>query len=155
MKNNELKNTIQSFYNKTAYAHLYIMGFRMNGNIYFVIVKAQMLDHLTKLDKASRGAGYSLRFKPTKAQKNLMMSFGAQVLCSEKFFDELVEMSKYNRGEVFEKLITEYFGQTWVKDNIPYTEAGDIEVDGVAYQIKFEKATFITEAQMMRMRAEA
>lgn len=155
MKNNELKNTIQSFYNKTAYAHLYIMGFRMNGNIYFVIVKAQMLDHLTKLDKASRGAGYSLRFKPTKAQKNLMMSFGAQVLCSEKFFDELVEMSKYNRGEVFEKLITEYFGQTWVKDNVPYTEAGDIEVNGVAYQIKFEKATFITEAQMMRMRAEA
>ena len=155
MKNNELKNTILSFYNKTAYAHLYIMGFRMNGNIYFVIVKAQMLDHLTKLDKASRGAGYSLRFKPTKAQKNLMMSFGAQVLCSEKFFDELVEMSKYNRGEVFEKLITEYFGQTWVKDNVPYTEAGDIEVNGVAYQIKFEKATFITEAQMMRMRAEA
>ena len=155
MKNNELKNTILSFYNKTAYAHLYIMGFRMNGNIYFVIVKAQMLDHLTKLDKASRGAGYSLRFKPTKAQKNLMMSLDAKVLCSEKFFDELVEMSKYNRGEVFEKLITEYFGQTWVKDNIPYTEAGDIEVDGVAYQIKFEKATFITEAQMMRMRAEA
>ena len=155
MKNNELKATIQAFYNKTAYAHLYIMGFRFNGSIYFVVVEAAMLDHLTKLDKASRGAGYSLRFKPNKAQKNLMMSLNAKVLCSEKFFDELVEMSKYNRGEVFEKLITEYFGQTWVKDNIPYTEAGDIEVDGVAYQIKFEKATFITEAQMMRMRAEA
>ena len=155
MKNNELKATIQAFYNKTAYAHLYIMGFRMSGNICFVVVEATMLDHLTKLDKASRGAGYSLRFKPNKAQKNLMMSLDAKVLCSEKFFDELVEMSKYNRGEVFEKLITEYFGQTWVKDNIPYTEAGDIEVDGIAYQIKFEKATFITEAQMMRMRAEA
>ena len=151
MKNDELKATIQAFYNKTAYAHKYIMGFRMNGNICFVIVEATMLDHLTKLDKASRGAGYSLRFKPNKAQKNLMMSLEAKVLCSEKFFDELVEMSKYNRGEIFEKLITEYFGQTWVKDNIPYTEAGDIEVDGVAYQIKFEKATFITEAQMMRM----
>lgn len=57
MKNNELKATIQSFYNKTAYAHLYIMGFRMNGNIYFVVVEAAMLDHLTKLDKASRGRG--------------------------------------------------------------------------------------------------
>ena len=155
MKNNELKATIQAFYNKTTYAHLYIMGFRFNGSIYFVVVEAAMLDHLTKLDKASRGAGYSLRFKPNKAQKNLMMSLGTKVLCSEKFFDELVEMSKYNRGEIFEKLITEYFGQTWVKDNIPYTEAGDIEVDGIAYQIKFEKATFITEAQMMRMRAEA
>ncbi len=151
MKNSELKATIQAFYNKTAYAHLYILGFRKSGNICFVIVEATMLDHLTKLDKASRGAGYSLRFRPNNAQKNLMMSLNAKVLCSEKFFDELVEMSKYNRGEVFEKLITEYFGQTWVKDNIPYTEAGDIEVDGIAYQIKFEKATFITEAQMMKM----
>lgn len=151
MKNNELKQTILSFYNKRAYAHLYIMGFHFNGSIYFVVVKAQMLDHLTKLDKASRGAGMALRFKPTKAQKNLMMSFGAEVLCSEKFFDELCEMSKYNKGEIFEKLITEHFGQEWEKDNIPFTEAGDIEVDGVAYQIKFEKATFINEAQMMRM----
>ena len=155
MKNNELKATILAFYNKRSAAHAYIMGFRFNGSIYFVVVRAQMLDHLTKLDKASRGAGYSLRFKPNKAQKNLMMSFDAKVLCSEKFFDELVEMSKYNRGEIFEKLITEYFGQTWVKDNIPYTEAGDIEVNGTAYQIKFEKATFITEAQMMKARAEA
>lgn len=155
MKNNELKATIQAFYNKTAFAHLYIMGFRLNGLIYFVIVKAQTLDHLTKLDKASRGAGYSLRFKPNKAQKNMMMSLGAEPLCSEKFFEELVEMSKYNRGEVFEKLITEHFGQTWVKDNVPYTVAGDIEIDGIAYQIKFEKATFITEAQMMKMKAEA
>ena len=155
MKNNELKATIQSFYNKTAYAHLYIMGFRMNGNIYFVVVEAAMLDHLTKLDKASRGAGYSLRFKPDRTQKSLLMTCEPIALCSEEFFDELCKMSQYNRGEVFEKLITEYFGQTWVKDNIPYTEAGDIEVDGIAYQIKFEKATFITEAQMMRMRAEA
>lgn len=155
MKNTELKQTILAFYNRRAYAHLYIMGFRFGGSIYFVIVKAQMLDHLTKLDKASRGAGMALRFKPTKAQKNLMMSLGAEVLCSEKFFDELCEMSKYNKGEIFEMLITEHFGQTWVKDNIPFTKAGDIEVDGVAYQIKFEKATFINEAQMMRLSAEA
>ena len=84
-----------------------------------------------------------------------MMSLNAEVLCSEKFFDELCEMSKYNRGEIFEKLITEHFGQVWTKDNIPFTEAGDIEVDGIAYQVKFEKATFINEAQMMRMSAEA
>ena len=155
MKKNEIKRTILAFYNKHAFTHRYILGFRLNKMIYFVVVDAKELDFVTKLDKASRGAGYSLRFKPNKAQKNLMMSLDAKVLCSEKFFDELVEMSKYNRGEVFEKLITEYFGQTWVKDNIPYTEAGDIEVDGIAYQIKFEKATFITEAQMMRMRAEA
>ena len=153
MSRNEIKATLTAFYNRTAYAHLYVMGFRFNGVIYFVIVKAQMLDHLTKLDKASRGAGYALRFKPDRTQKNMLMTCEPVALCSEAFFDVLCKMSKYNKGEIFEKLVTEYFGQTWVKDNVPYTEAGDIEVDGVAYQIKFEKATFINEAQMMRMRA--
>ena len=76
---------------------------------------------------------------------------GAEVLCSEKFFNEQVASSKYNRGEIFEKLVTEHYGQVWVKDNIPFTEQGDINVNGVEIQIKFEKATFINEAQMERM----
>lgn len=151
MKNNEIKKTLIQFYNKHAFTHNYILGFRMNGNIYYVIVDAKELDFVTKLDKASRGAGYSLRFKPNKAQKNYLMSLGAEILCSEEFFDELCEMSKYNKGEIFEKLVTEMNGQTWVKDNVPFTEDGDLTVDGIAYQLKFEKATFITEAQMMRM----
>ena len=151
MKNNEIKRTLIQFYNKHAFTHNYILGFRMNGNIYYVIVDAKELDFVTKLDKASRGAGYSLRFKPNKAQKSYLISLGAEVLCSEEFFDELKTMSKYNFGELFEKLITEMNGQTWVKDNVPFTEDGDLTVDGVAYQLKFEKATFITEAQMMRM----
>lgn len=155
MKNSEIKAMLTAFYNKTAFTHHYIIVFRFKGSIWFTITEATLLDHITKLDKASRGAGYSLRFKPDKTQKALLMSHNAQVLCSEEFFDELVEMSKYNKGEIAEKLITEYFGQTWTKDNVPYTVAGDIEVNGIAYQIKFEKATFITEAQMMRMRAEA
>ena len=82
------------------------------------------------------------------------MSLGAEVLCSEEFFDELKKMSKYNFGELFEKLITELNGQEWEKDNVPFTEDGDLTVDGIAYQIKYEKATFINEKQMMRMRAE-
>ena len=151
MTNNELKKTILAFYNRHSYTHSYILGFRLNKNIYFVVVDAKELDFVTKLDKASRGAGYSLRFKPNKAQKNYLMSLGAEVLCSEEFFDELKKMSKYNFGELFEKLVTELNGQEWTKDNVPFTEDGDLTVDGVAYQLKFEKATFITEAQMMRM----
>lgn len=151
MKNNEIKRMLIEFYNKNAYTHLYILGFRLNKSIYYVIVDAKELDFVTKLDKASRGAGYSLRFKPNRTQKSYLMSLGAEVLCSEEFFDELKKMSKYNFGELFEKLITELNGQEWTKDNVPFTEDGDLTVNGIAYQLKFEKATFITEAQMMRM----
>lgn len=151
MSRNEIKRTLVQFYNKHAFTHKYILGFVLNGSIYYVTVDGSDLDLVTVLDKASRGAGFALRFKPNKAVKNYLMSLGAQVLCSEEFFNDLVKMSKYNKGEIFEKLVTEVNGQEWTKDNVPFTEDGDLTVDGVAYQLKFEKATFINEAQMMRM----
>lgn len=152
--NATLKNLMIEFYNTNAFTHNYIFGFRMAGNIWYVTVTAEILPELLKLDKASRGAGYALRFKPNKAQKILLMSYGAKVLCSELFFDELAENSKYNKGEIFEKLVTEMNGQTWEKDNVPFTDDGDLTVDGIAYQIKFEKASFINEKQMHKMMAE-
>lgn len=131
-------------YNELAYTHNYIWGFALDGVVYMATTGSDLMPYITCLDKASRGQGYSLRFKPNKEQKMLLMPH-AEPLCSLKFFEELFANTKYNRGEIFEKLVTEKFGQVWVKDNIPFTKAGDIEVDGVAYQIKFQKATFTNE----------
>lgn len=151
MENIALKKSMVKFYIGRAGAHVYIWGFVLDGNVWMVKTGSDELMNVMKLDRASRGAGYALRFKPTKTIKTYLLSMGAEVLCSEKFFNEQVASSKYNRGEIFEKLVTEHFGQVWVKDNIPFTEQGDINVDGVEIQIKFEKATFINEAQMERM----
>lgn len=147
--------TMLGFYHTHAYTDRYIFGILFNGTLYMIKADASSLGMLLKLDKASRGKGYSLRFRPNRQQKALLMSMGATPLCSAEMFAELVAESKYNKGETFEKLVTEYFGQQWEKDNVPFTEDGDLTVDGIAYQIKFEQATFITEAQMLRMRAEA
>ena len=62
----------------------------------------------------------------------------------------MFEESKYNRGEIFEKLVTEFYGQKWEKDNVPFTDDGDLTVNGIAYQIKFQKATFTSEKQLAR-----
>ena len=115
------------------------------------ITTSEVMPLVCKLDKASRGAGYALRFCPTTDQKLVLMP-SATLLCSEKFFNEQVAESKYNNGEIFEKMVTEYFGQVWVKDNIPFTEAGDIQTDGVAYQIKYQKATFCNEKSLANLR---
>ena len=138
-------------YNGLSFTHNYIYGFFYKGLVYMVEASASLMPMVCKLDKASRGQGYSLRFCPTIAQKNLLMSLGAVVLCSEKFFNEEVANSKYNKGEIFEKMVTEYFGQIWEKDTVPFTEDGDLTVDGVAYQLKFEKATFTNEKTLARM----
>jgi hypothetical protein len=139
-------------YNEKAYTHNYIYGFIFQNMVYMVYATAEVMPYVLKLDKASRDAGYSLRFCPTKEQKVFLLSKGAQVLCSKEFFELTVEKNKpYNKGEVFEKMVTEFYGQTWVKDRIPFTDAGDIEVNGTAYQIKFEKATFTTEKTLARI----
>jgi len=144
-------NHLLNGYTESAYTDQYIMGFAFQDMVYMSFVSDGLLPYVMKLDKASRGQGYSLRFKPNKSQKALLLTY-AKPLCSKKFFEECVANSKFNKGEVYEKMVTEYFGQVWKKDNIPYTIAGDITVDGVAYQIKFESATFTNEKALASLR---
>lgn len=151
MTNTALFQTMIQKYSKLSFSHDYIFGFKFDGNIYMTIVKASVLPYVLKLDKASRGAGMSLRFKPTKEQKTMLLSFGATLLCSEKYFNETVKESKYNKGEIFEKFVTEYFGQEWEKDSVPFYQDGDITVNNIPYQIKYESATFTNEKQLARL----
>ncbi len=142
------------YYISKSYTHNYIAVFTFDGVVYMVIVGNDFFNNGVKLDKASRGAGYSIRFKPNKSDKINLLAKGAKVLCSIEYFEELVKNSKYNKGEIIEKLVTEYYGQEWEKDNVPFTDDGDLTVNNIAYQIKFERATFINEKQIARMRAE-
>lgn len=138
-------------YNTLSYTHEYIFGFTYKGNVYMVEADASVLPFVLKLDKASRGQGYSIRFKPTTEQKLFLLSHGnTSLLCSKAFFEETTAESKYNKGEIFEKMVTESFGLKWEKDNIPFTDGGDIVVNHVAYQIKFDKATFTNEKFLAR-----
>jgi hypothetical protein len=56
-----------------------------------------------------------------------------------------------NRGLALEKLITEYFGQEWKADSKCFTECGDININGVEYQIKGHKATFTNEEKLREL----
>ena len=151
MMNTTLFEMMINRYNQLSYTHNYIYGFYFQNVIYMVEANADLMPYILKLDKASRGAGYSLRFCPTKEQKALLLSKGAIALCSKDFFEQTARESKYNKGETFEKMVTEYFGQIWKKDNVPFTKDGDLTVNGIAYQIKFEKATFTNEKTLARM----
>ena len=64
-------------YNAVAYTHNYIFGFIAADMVYMVHGTADLMPYICKLDKASRGAGYALRFKPDRGQKAILMSQGA------------------------------------------------------------------------------
>ena len=154
MEKTIIRNTLVNFYNETSATHNYIAVFNLNGNVIASITNnTTLFANGVKLDKASRGAGYSIRFKPNKRDKMALMVGQTFNLCSVEMFDTLVRESEYNKGEIAERLVTEHFGQVWTKDNVPYTVDGDITVDGIKYQIKYERATFINEAQMIRAKA--
>ena len=137
-------------YNKLAGAHHYIWGFTVKSIVYIAVTDETVLPYVCKLDKASRGAGYALRFKPTMDQKLFLMA-NAQMLCSADYFNMAVAESRYNKGEIFEKMVKEKAGQEWHKDDVPFTECGDINIDGIEYQIKFENATFTNEKSLRKM----
>lgn len=150
MTNTTLLQNMIDTYNDIAFTHNYIFGFSYKGNIYMSYANGVDLPYLLKLDRASRGQGYALRFCPTADQKLRLLS-NSEVICSTAYFEETVMDSKYNRGELFEKMVTEKFGQVWVKDNVPFTKAGDLKVGRVSYQIKFEKATFCNEKSLAHL----
>lgn len=144
-------NNLINGYNALSFTHNYIFGFTDRGNVYAAFTTSEVLPYVCTLDKASRGCGFALRFKPNKAQKEFLKGFDLIPICSAEYFESVANASKYNKGEVFEKLVTEYFGQIWEKDNVPFTKAGDLVVDGTHFQIKYEKATFINEKTLERL----
>ena len=148
--NTTIYHALITEYRARAFAHEYIFGFIARGTVYASFVNEEKLPYLCKLDRASRGAGYSLRCQPDTAQTMLLLSSDKVLpICSEEYLKAEFNACKYNYGEVFEKIVTEYYGQEWTKDHIPFDEGADITIEGIGYQIKFEKATFTNEKTLM------
>ena len=96
------------FYNRMAYTHHYMVAFNWNNMVMVAYISGDQLADITILDKASRGAGKSLRFKPNKAQKTYMLSECETFeLCSVEDMENMVETTIYNKGEIVEKFVTE------------------------------------------------
>lgn len=149
----DILETLIDRYNKVSFAHNYILGFCDNGRIYACITDENILSSVCKIDRGSRNGGNSLRFIPTKKQKAILKTLNPFFVCTTDDFNSKLQLFKYNRGELFEKLITEFFGQVWYKDYIPFTQAGDIVINDTPYQIKFQYATFVTEGTLSRLSA--
>lgn len=148
---NGLLNRLIAYYNATSFTHHYAFGFNYKGTVYACFCESNMLESICKLDKASskNGGGYSLRFQLTMAIRDYMLNVCDSVaLCSYDEFKARKASNKYNWGENFEMLMAEKYGCTWKKDNRKYTDYADMYIDNKPYQLKYYKASFITENQI-------
>lgn len=141
------KRTMIKHYRNHSAADSYILGFINNKMLYMVEVE-EIMPRFLSVEQASRNQGENLRLRITKKLKNQLMKKNPVCLGSAS----LLTAEKYNKGEIFEKIVTEFFGQTWVKDTVPFWVQGDIEVDGRQIQIKLDSATLMNTKQIARLR---
>lgn len=141
-------------YEKISATKSYIFGFVENGNVYACKVEdaSKILPFIVRVGSASRGAGFSLRYNPSKQDKKLIMisSVETKVLCSFEYMEENKKFYNNNRGNMFEVLSAKTFGgKLSDKKNAKFTDCGDMNINGKEYQAKFGcnkgAATFTNE----------
>ena len=140
-------------YNSLAVATAYIIGFVLNGILYYV-----MSEHINptylKYDRMSskRGGWAKIRVRLSSSdRKSLVASGNAVAVGSANLLDT---DDQYNKGERFERIITETLTtEKWVKDSVPFNVAGDITLNGQQVQIKFDGAELTNEKMLHRLTA--
>ena len=147
------RNEMIARYNALAVATAYIVGFILDGMLYYTM-SAHIADDFLKLDRMSskRGGWAKIRVKLTSADRKALVACGKAIMIGSA--DLLNTDDKYNKGDRFEKIITETLtGEMWVKDSVPFNVAGDITLNGEQVQIKFDGAELTNERTLMRMSA--
>jgi hypothetical protein len=140
-----------TIYGKYAGAHKYLVGFIRGGIVYYVLVSFRELFAFLKLDRASskKGGHAKIRVRVSSTQAAQLFYSGKAVeLCNES---ELNADSKHNKGENFERIVTEKLtGELWVKDSIPFYVKGDITLNGEEVQVKLDGAELTNEKTLAK-----
>ena len=132
-------------YNRGAFTHGYIFGFVRGGLVYAVQVDnaADLLDSLTYVEK--RSGGYNLRYRPTKAQQEVILANAArvEVLGSVEWLESERANHHNNRGDAFEYYACKRWNGTQPANRSEkFTTCGDFWTDeGVHFQCKFGAST--------------
>ena len=141
-----VKRTMMKWYEKFSAADGYIVGFVMDKMLYMVEME-RIAPRFLNVEEASRNQGENLRLRLKKAQKQ---SLAKKAICLGSA--DVLTADKYNKGELFEKVVTEYYGQEWEKDTIPFYMQGDINVNGRELQIKLDSATLANSKMLEKLK---
>ena len=134
-------------YNKNSASHIYYFGFVVAGLLY--VMTGMTFDELSayfKADRASskRGGFAKIRIKANSADLKALLPKALLIGSAD-----LLNDPHWNKGEMFEKIITEMFtADKWVKDSVPFF--GDAVIGGENVQIKLNGAELTNEKILTR-----
>ena len=137
-------------YHARSAASTYALGFVCHGKLYVTRMNFEELSRYFKLYRASskRGGFAKIRIRLSSAER-MELAETAELIGDESL---LMKDAAHNKGENFERELTErWTGETWVKDSVPFWVAGDIKVNGVEIQVKFDGAELTNEKTLARI----
>lgn len=141
-------------YEELSVADRYNFGFVFHGEVYSVEADSlEPVKDCIKLGRmaSKRGGWAKLRISFDNWAKTRLINCGMAVkLGAESLLDY---DDQYNRGEHYEHLIHDLNGQHWVKDRVPFYVDGDIKLEGLRVQIKFDSAELTNERTLSRVGA--
>lgn len=144
-----MMNWMMETYHKNSAADEYWFGFVLGHLLYVVCgLTFEELAITFKADRASskRGGFAKIRIKATTAT---LATFANRAVCLGS--EDLLNLAGYNKGEAFEKIITErYTTEQWVKDSVPFWMDGDATINGKKVQIKLNGAELTNEKTLRK-----
>lgn len=143
-------------YHATAYTNKYIIGVEEDGLVYAYIIELSEsgLNFLFSDKPQNSKDGIKIKYRSNKDKRKFLLRNCLQAFTIATIAEFTAmrrtkvnrkgELYTENKGECFEWLISEYLhGTQNDKSNVSYQDGGDITVNGVHYQVKYESATII------------
>ena len=129
-------SNIVTEYGKHSKAHSYILGFERKGNLYAVKMGFEELTMSIRYTVSSRGNEQARIYISSENRKAYIASGRAVIIAKA---EELEADSKHNKGDNFERIVSESYGIAWTgKNSVPFWVAGDINVNGEEIQVKLQ-----------------
>lgn len=141
--NERLTESDRAYYAEYRYndaSDVYMVGFEYKGEVYYGCTNSLLFGLIPHTNSKKNGGQTCLRFVPTSKIKQALIEKKAVFrICSRSELNLVVTAYDLNKGESFEKLICMNYGIEYHKNNIPYYVRGDVIIDCLHYNLKFEK----------------
>lgn len=144
-------NILEAFYNSTA-THNYVFGVAYNGRVTAYFVSLDLDGYAVMFNEKPTTAKRQtvIKYRSTKAKREWLEAHASKVI--DFISEEDLKAScrtKINRngkpyiencGDCLEWLLAKHFGvKQNEKSNLKHTDGGDLVIDGISYQVKYEK----------------
>ena len=140
------------YYRKFSGADAYILGFIYKHDLYCITVD-EIMPRFMRVEKSSskKGGHEKLQFRLNNALKEQLIRKGAEKIGTET---DLLEITG-NKGVSFERMVYRMNGQEpRPKDSVRFDKGGDININGVEYQIKLDGAQIVEFRTLNKIQKE-